>query len=80
MDKKILQAVCKEIYQKFPQVSGCEPTVKPYPGSKSANQENATYLLIFTNQGKPKNQVPVTTWVRVVVSSQGKIIKLTSSR
>lgn len=77
MDQKVVQAVCKQIYQQFPQVAGCKPTIKPQSSGKI---DETTYLLVFTNQEKSKNEVPVKTWVRVLVTDQGDFLKLTTSR
>ena len=81
MEQKLFHDVCQEIYHKFPQLSGCKPTIKQQAHSTtSGNESGMNYLLVFTNKGKPKNELPVVTWVRVLVSEQGKILKLTSSR
>ena len=77
MDQKVVQAVCKKIYQQFPQVAGCKPTIKSQPSGK-INETN--YLLVFTNQDKANNEVPVKTWVRVLVTDQGEFLKLSTSR
>ena len=80
MDNKHLDSICKQIYKRFPEVSGYHPKVQtqnlPHGNSESTSQ----YLLIFqgsrtTADGKSINRI-----VRVVVSEQGRILKVTTSR
>ncbi len=77
MDQKVVQAVSKQIYQQFPQVAGTKPTIKSQPSGRNGE---ANFLLVFTNQDKSKTEVPVKTWVRVLVNDQGEILKLSTSR
>jgi hypothetical protein len=77
LDQNTLKKVSQEIYHRYPQVAGIKPEVK----KQSASGKNgATYLLIYTNQGKKSSDVPITTYVRVVVTESGQILKQTTSR
>jgi len=77
LDPKTIKKVSQDIYHRFPQVAGIKPEVK----KQSTSAKNGeTYLLIFTNQGKKSPDVPITTFVRVVVNESGQILKLSTSR
>jgi hypothetical protein len=84
MDAKLVQAISKDIYRRFPEVSGVKPKVRrqDMPHAKSI-AASTTYLLTFqsvahTVTGDGSKSIP--RWVRVVVSEQGKILKVTTSR
>lgn len=72
MDTKTLQAVCKKVYQQYPEVRGVSPKVK----SQSAD----TYLLVFQGRGTTADGRAINRTVRAVVNASGKITKLTSSK
>jgi hypothetical protein len=78
MDDKHLESVCKQIYKRFPEISGNHPKVQAQ--NTPSGEGKVQYLLVFqgyraTADGKAINRI-----VRVVVSEQGKIIKVTTSR
>jgi hypothetical protein len=62
----------QKVYQKFPEVSGKKPTKRSQPDGKT--------LLIFKGAGTAANGVKIPIVVRVVVDSNGKILKMSSSR
>ncbi len=72
MDRDLLDAVCKQIYRRFPEVTGSKPRVRAYEGDQS--------LLIFQAKGISANGRPIPHTIRVVVDPKGKIKKVTSSR
>lgn len=72
MDAKILQSVCRQVYQKHPEVRGVSPKVRP--------QSSDTYLLIFENKTLTANGQTIQHIIRAVVTAEGKITKLSSSR
>ncbi|WP_322794574.1 hypothetical protein [Bellilinea sp.] len=72
MDAKVLQTVCRQVYQKHPEVRGVTPKVKP--------QTSTTFLLIFESKATTANGQTIRHTIRAVVSAEGKITKLTSSR
>ena len=72
MDKSWLSQVCKQVYRQFPEVDGVHPSQQ--------EQANGQTLLLFkasitTADGKRMQRT-----VRAVVSENGKILKLTTSR
>ncbi|MEW6178356.1 MAG: hypothetical protein AB1522_00365 [Chloroflexota bacterium] len=72
MDAKILQSVCRQVYQKHPEVRGVAPKVKP--------QTSNSFLLIFEGKGITANGQTIRHIVRAFVTPEGKITKLSSSR
>jgi hypothetical protein len=72
MDQKIISSVCKQVYQKFPEVRGSTPKMKI--------QANESVLFIFDGKVKTADGRTMQRTVRAVVNSAGKITKLTTSR
>lgn len=72
MDERILDKVCKEIYQRYPGLRGCQPKV-----SKQAEER---YLLVFLGSQKTPDGKTIRQLIRVVVSEDGRIIKTSMSR
>ncbi|MEN4013451.1 MAG: hypothetical protein ROW48_15565 [Bellilinea sp.] len=72
MDAKTIQAVCKQVFQKHPEVRGSTPKVKP--------QTSGSFLFIFEGRATTDNGFTIKHTVRAVVNTEGKITKLTSSR
>ncbi len=72
MDAKAITAVCKQVYQQFPEVSGCQPKVR--------EQAEDTFLLLFEAKVKTSDGRSLPRTVRAVANGQGKIKKLTTSR
>lgn len=72
MERKQLEAVCKQIYKKFPEVEGVQPSLSERP-------ENQT-LLVFKGSGMTADGHAIQRVIRVVVDAAGKIVKTTTSR
>ena len=72
MDAKTINEVSQKVYSKFPEVRGATPKVKAQTGD--------TFLLIFEGSGKTPDGKTIVRTVRAVVTSAGKITKLTTSR
>jgi hypothetical protein len=80
MDDKHLDSICKQIYKRFPEVSGSRPKVHAQKLTSGGSDTQSQYLLIFqgsrtTADGKSINRI-----IRVVASEQGRILKVTTSR
>jgi hypothetical protein len=71
MDTIVLDSVCKQIYQKFPEFSGVRPSIK---------QNGENQLLIFKTNQRTSDGLTIQRTVRVTVNLLGKIIKTTTSR
>jgi len=72
MDQKIVTSVCKQVYQKFPEVRGSKPKMKA--------QSNEVTLFIFEGKATTPDGRVILRTVRAVVNAAGKITKLTTSR
>jgi hypothetical protein len=72
MDKKMLNAVCLHVFSHHPEVRNTQPNV--------TEQEDGKFLVIFTGTAFGANGKPIPRTVRAVVDTDGKIIKLSSSR
>lgn len=79
MNSKILKSISIQVYKYFPELEGASPKVQPQTLSKSL-AEPRNFLIVYrrtikTDQGKSLQRI-----VRVVATSQGKILKMTTSR
>lgn len=72
MNQQVLNSVCQQVYRRFPAVSGSQPKVQPRAGDQ--------FLLIFNGAAKAADGRKIAQTVRVVVSQDGKIVKVTTSR
>ncbi len=72
MDANSLEQVCKQVYQRFPNLRGIRPQVQPY-----ANEQ---FLLLFNNTAKTADGRALNQTVRVVAGADGTIKKMTMSR
>ncbi len=79
MDPKSIDSVCKQIYRRFPDLAGSKPKVTAQKlAGESAPSSN--YLFVFKGQGTTQTGQAISRIVRAVVSKEGKIIKVTTSR
>ena len=72
MDQKTLDMICKQVYQKFPEVKGIKPKVKAYSETQS--------LLLFQTRSETADGRSLPRTIRVVVDQSGKIAKMSTSR
>lgn len=72
MNRQALSSLCEQIYRRFPQVAGSQPTVQSRPDGQS--------LLIFRGTAKTADGHTINQTVRVVASPEGKIVKTTTSK
>jgi len=72
LDSKTINDICSQVYKKFPEVKDCQPSIS----TQGVNQ----HLLIFKNIVKTSDGKSLQRTVRVVVSENGKITKMTTSR
>ena len=81
MNDEVIQIVNKEIYRRFPEVNGKKPKVVQQQLSQARSiGKQPTYLLTYQSRVKLQNNKSLPYWVRVVVNTQGKILKLSTSR
>lgn len=72
MDEKTIEAVNKEIYAKFPYLATIAPEHKELPDGNIALSYSATV--------KTDNGFSLPLKVKAIISQQGKILNITSSR
>jgi hypothetical protein len=72
MDRQIIAEVSREVYNKFPEVNGIQPEIRPQGLTRN--------LLIFHGKSITEDGHTINRTVRVVVDDAGKILKTTTSR
>lgn len=72
MDTALIDRICREVYRKYPEVSGIKPRVR-------ATAEGPTSLIfevrVQTADGHPMRRI-----VRASVSPEGRILKMSASK
>lgn len=79
MDQVAVQQVNQEIYRKYPEFTGVKPDIQSNTAAKTAGQ-NEGYLMTYQVQVVAANDRRMTRRLRVSVSSDGKILKVSTSR
>jgi hypothetical protein len=72
MDKKLMTSICNQVYARFPEVKGTPPKLQPFGESSQ--------LLVFKGQVTAADGKSISRIVRVVITQDGKISKITTSR
>jgi hypothetical protein len=72
MDSKLIDGINKQVYKKFPEVSGCKPAITTRPGDQ--------YLLVYKGSAVTADGHPISRTVRVVADAAGKITRMTTSK
>ena len=81
MNQKLVENICREVYQKYPELRGMRPKVQPFIVEKSrGSNASPKFLLIFQEKALTATNKALPYSVRVVVSAQGKILKMSMSR
>jgi hypothetical protein len=75
MDAKKLDSICDQVYHKFPEVKGVRPKLQPLTKGKASQ-----HVLIFSSHATTASGTSMTRVVRVVVSEDGQIIKMSTSK
>ncbi len=82
MNEKLVENICREVFRRFPELRGKRPRIQPFSLEQRTSSPNASPKFLLTFQGKAltstKKTLPYV--VRVVVSAQGKILKMSMSR
>ena len=78
MDNRTVDTINQQIYHRFPDVAGANPTVQPMNSGEKGVEAN--YLLIYKKNAATASGKSITRVVRVVVSDRGKIIKVSTSK
>ena len=77
MENSAVQKVNQEIYRRYPEFSGVRPEIQ---SAGSAGSDKSGYLLTYKVQGVAANDRKITRYLRVNVSPQGNIVKVSTSR
>jgi hypothetical protein len=72
MESKLIESINKQVYKKFPEVQGSNPTLTPRPGEQ--------VLLVYKANVPTADGRTLERTVRVVADASGKIIKMTTSK
>ena len=80
MDQEIIRTINQEVYRKFPEFNGKKPKIELRKTPKSGDVSELTYLLIYQMRVTTADNKSMSRYVRVVITEQGKIIKISTSR
>lgn len=80
MDKQDVQKINKQVYKKYPEMTGSTPSIvtKNNPQAKSMNAEQTYHLTYSTTMESNGRKFP--RQVRVVAGINGKIIRMSTSK
>lgn len=79
MDSKTISGIKQQIYRRFPEVAGEEPSVKAQATAKNPGH-SPTYLITFKGRVSQPSGAVFSRMVRVVANDAGHILKVTTSR
>lgn len=85
MDPKILSKINKDVTKKFPDVADVKPTIRKQSrsgskGDKGKGNDEENYLITYKFSASGPGGKKIPRLVRVVASSKGKIIKISTSK
>ncbi len=81
VDAKTIKTITLKVSRKFPEVANIKPRVKKQPKPENAKGPvTPNTLLLYKTQMKGPKGKSLPRIVRVVVSPQGKILKMTTSK
>lgn len=75
LESKTIDRISQEVYQKHPDVKGVKPKVKPQQGSSPEG-----YLLIYQKKVSGPGGKKINRIVRAVVTEEGKLKKVSTSK
>jgi hypothetical protein len=80
MDNHLLESVLPQVYRRFPDFQGVVPKIRRQSAEAGKSLKQEAFLLTFQKAVITGNGATLGRWLRVVVSYQGKILKMTTSR
>jgi len=81
MNERVINNVCKEVYRRFPDLTGTRPKIQLFGSEKNLTASpSPKYLLIFRGGGVTTTQRNLSYVIRVIITAQGKILKMSMSR
>ncbi len=79
MDAKTVNSIRQQVANRFPEVAGSAPSVRPQAAAKGPGG-SATFLLTFKGRVTQPGGFAINRAVRVVANDAGRILKITTSR
>ncbi len=70
MEKQTLEKINHRVFRKFPEMRGIKPSVR---------RRGEVIQLIYRSQARTPDGHILNRWVRVLVTPEGKILKMTTS-
>jgi hypothetical protein len=81
MNEKLIENICREVYKGYPELRGKRPRVQRFNLERNGlPNASPKFLLIFQGHATTATNKRLPYLVRVVVSAQGKILKMSMSR
>jgi hypothetical protein len=81
MNEKLVENISREVYRRFPELRGKRPRIQPFSLDRnSLPNASPKFLLTFQGHATTATHKSLPCIVRVVVSAQGKILKMSMSR
>jgi hypothetical protein len=80
MNQTLYKKVVDQIYRRYPEFKGAKPRVRIQKPGDSNSQMKENYLFTFQKTVTLGENKSLARWVRVVVNSQGKVLKVSTSR
>jgi hypothetical protein len=77
MDPKLIAKISKKVYSQFPELKGSKPKVKQ---SKTLSSQQTNFVLTYNTISKDIRGHTIPRHVRVVTDTNGKILKMSTSR
>ncbi len=75
LSKSQVDAICRQVYQRFPELRGARPRVKT-----EGRNGRERYVLSFKGTVRTADGVSLPVNVRAVADENGRVVKMTSSR
>jgi hypothetical protein len=80
MDAEVIENISRSIHRQFPELAGVQPLVRAQTSQKDARPGPQTYLLTYQSKVPTAAGKRIERWVRVTATSEGKILKVSTSR
>lgn len=80
IEPEIIQKVNRQIYRQFPEVKGVQPKVRRQSAAQGTSVSTPSYLLTYQAQSILPGSKSMSRAVRVVVTENGRVLKVTTSR
>ncbi len=79
-EKETLEKISAKIYKLFPDFQGIKPKIRKRPKDEKTGESPPGHLFIYRKEVTGPDGQPITRLVRVVISEEGKIGKISASK